>query len=128
LGLVWGVVIVYCAPLFIWWIMPVLAGLLFSVLLAVWTSGPRLGRWMRAWGLLLTPEESNVPAELAAVHRCAPFVIDAAASEPAHRVPEPAPLRMEATMPVYLRFGAVVGAVAPQLTPPDPLSRVEVRY
>ena len=133
LGIVWGAVILYCAPRFIWWIMPVLAGLLFSVLLAVWTSGPKLGRWMRTWGLLLTPEETNVPAELAAVHRAAPFVINTA-SEPAHRVPEPAPLRMEASPPVYLRlrdaFSAVshVGTVAPQLTPPDPLHRVEVRY
>jgi membrane glycosyltransferase len=133
LGLVWGAVILYCAPRFIWWIMPVLAGLLFSVLLAVWTSGPKLGRWTRSWGLLLTPEETNVPPELAAVHRCAPFVIDDAA-EPTHRVPGLAPLRMEAQPPVYLRlrdaFGAVrqVAAVAPQLAAPEPLSRVEVRY
>jgi hypothetical protein len=88
---------------------------------------------MRSWGLLLTPEETNVPAELAAVHRAAPFRIDAAA-EPAHRLPEPAPLRMEATPPVYLRlrdaFGAVprVAAVAPQLTPPDPLAVARLRY
>jgi membrane glycosyltransferase len=133
LGIVWGAVILYCAPRFIWWIMPVLAGLLFSVLLAVWTSGPKLGRWMRSLGLLLTPEETDVPPELAAVHRCAPFVIDDAV-EPTHRVPEPAPLRMEPQPPVYLRigdaFGAVsqVAAVTPQLTSPDPLSRAEVRY
>jgi membrane glycosyltransferase len=133
LGLVWGAVILYCAPRFIWWIMPVLAGLLFSVLLAVWTSGPKLGRRLRRWGILLTPEETNVPPELAAVHRCAPFVIEVA-GEPTHRLPEPAPLRMEASPPVYLRlrdaWGAVpqVAAVAPQLTPPDPLSRVEVTH
>jgi membrane glycosyltransferase len=132
LGVVWGAVILYCAPRFIWWIMPVLAGLLFSVFLAVWTSGPKLGRWMRTWGLLLTPEETKVPPELAAVHRAAPFKVDPA-DEPRHRVPEPAPLRMEASPPVYLRlrdaFGAVprVAAAAPQLTPPPPLNPTEVK-
>jgi membrane glycosyltransferase len=126
LGLVWGAVILELAPRFIWWIMPVLAGLLFSVFLAVWTSGPALGRRMRKWGLLLTPEETHTPRELAAVHGAPPLVIDAAA-EPAMSVPELAPLRMEAAPAVYLG-GSAIGALtlaapaAPALVaPPDPL-------
>jgi membrane glycosyltransferase len=126
LGLIWGAVIYECAPRFIWWIMPVLAGLLFSVLLAVWTSGPRLGRWMRRWGFLLTPEETHTPRELAAVHGAAPFVIDAVIDARAVRVPELAPLRMDAAPVVYIGQRAIgsltrVAPPAPALPPPDPL-------
>jgi len=128
LGLIWGTVIWELAPSFIWWIMPVLAGLLFSVFLAVWTSGPNLGRWMRRWGLLLTPEETHTPRELAAVHGAHPLVIDAAAAEPAMRVPQPAPLRMEPAPAAYLGLSSAIGAltqVAPDapalVVPPDPL-------
>jgi membrane glycosyltransferase len=127
LGLVWGAVIYECAPRFIWWIMPVLAGLLFSVLLAVWTSGPRLGRWMRRWGFLLTPEETHTPRELVAVHGAAPFVMEAAVGEPALCVPELAPLRMDAAPAVYIGQRAIgsltrVAPAAPALVPPpDPL-------
>jgi membrane glycosyltransferase len=93
LGVVWGAVILECAPRFIWWIMPVLAGLLLSVFLAVWTSGPRLGPLLRRWGLLLTPEETQMPKELAAVHSGPALKLDGA-PEPTVRVPAPAPLRM----------------------------------
>lgn len=126
LGLVWGAVIFECAPRFIWWIMPVLAGLLFSVLLAVWTSGPMLGRRMRRWGLLLTPEETDPPRELAAVHGAGALGLDAG-KEPTMRVPELAPLRMEASVPVYLRlrytFAALPQVPVPvaSLVPTDPV-------
>jgi membrane glycosyltransferase len=126
LGLTWGAVIYECAPRFIWWIMPVLAGLLFSVLLAVWTSGPRLGRWMKRWGFLLTPEETDTPRELAAVHNNGPFMI-VDAIEPALRVPELAPLRMDAQPAVYIGQRAIgnLARVAPQASelapPPDPV-------
>ena len=127
LGLVWGAVILACAPRFIWWIMPVLAGLLCSVFLAVWTSGPTLGRRMRRWGFLLTPEETQTPRELAAVHGAAAFGGDATI-EPAMSVPPLAPLRMEAAPPLYIGLRATIGALtqvapaAPALVPPpDPL-------
>jgi membrane glycosyltransferase len=126
LGLVWGAVILACAPRFIWWIMPVLAGLLFSVFLAVWTSGPTLGCRMRRWGLLLTPEETQTPRELAAVHGAQPIALDAAI-EPAMSVPALAPLRMEAAPRVYIGLGDTIGVLtqaapaAPALVPPpDP--------
>ena len=133
LGLVWGAVILYCAPDFIWWILPVILGLILSVLLAVWTSGPRLGRGARAWGLLVTPEETDTPPELAALQHADSLAIDGA-PEVLHRVPEPAPLRMECSVPVYIGFGNTMGSLpqiavaAPELTPPGPLSRVEVRH
>jgi len=67
LGLVWGAVILWFAPRYIWWLLPVLAGLVLSVPLTMLTSHAGAGQWLRRRGLLLTPEESQPPAELAAL-------------------------------------------------------------
>jgi len=67
LGIVWGAVIIWLAPRFIWWMMPVLAGLLLSALLTVVSSRAGVGLALRRMGLLLTPEESSPPPELAAM-------------------------------------------------------------
>ncbi|MDQ2779743.1 MAG: hypothetical protein M3Y32_09320, partial [Pseudomonadota bacterium] len=40
-----------------WWLAPVALPLLLSWPLAVWAASPRLGRMLRRFGLLLTPEE-----------------------------------------------------------------------
>jgi membrane glycosyltransferase len=64
LGLVWGGVILAISPRYIWWLLPILAGLLLSVPLTMMTSRASVGRWMRRRGLLLTPEETNPPPEL----------------------------------------------------------------
>jgi membrane glycosyltransferase len=69
LGLVWGAVILWLAPRFIWWMMPVLAGLLLSAFLTVVSSRSDVGVWLRRHRLLMTPEESAPPPELAALHR-----------------------------------------------------------
>ena len=65
LGLVWGAVILWIAPRYIWWLMPVLAGLVLSVPLTMLTSRAGAGKWMRRHGLLVTPEETHPPHELA---------------------------------------------------------------
>jgi len=65
LGLIWGAAILLMAPRYIWWMMPILSGLILSVPLTMLTSRASVGRWMRRRGLLLTPEETNTPAELA---------------------------------------------------------------
>jgi membrane glycosyltransferase len=67
LGLVWGAVILWLAPRYIWWLLPVLAGLVLSVPLTMLTSRAGAGQWTRRHGLLLTPEESQPPPELAAL-------------------------------------------------------------
>lgn len=101
LGVVWGAVILLFAPRFIWWMAPVLLGLLAGVPLTVWTSRLSLGQRLRARGYFLTPEETEPPRELLAVESLdgesmrtaglpAPHV-DAAHALPAH-----SPLRMEA--------------------------------
>jgi membrane glycosyltransferase len=67
LGLGWGATILLLAPRYIWWLMPILSGLVLSVPLTMLTSRTSVGQWMRRRGLLLTPEETNTPPELAAL-------------------------------------------------------------
>jgi membrane glycosyltransferase len=69
LGLIWGAAILMLAPRFIWWMMPVLAGLLLSAFVTVISSRVDVGVALRRHGLLLTPEETTPPAELAAMQR-----------------------------------------------------------
>ena len=69
LGLIWGVLILMLAPRFIWWMMPVLAGLLLSAFVTMISSRVDVGLALRRHGLLLTPEESAPPPELAAMKR-----------------------------------------------------------
>jgi membrane glycosyltransferase len=59
LGLLWGGAILALAPKFIWWMMPVLAGMLIAVPFTVLTSRASLGRALRERGWLLTPEETR---------------------------------------------------------------------
>ncbi|HUN71363.1 MAG TPA: glucans biosynthesis glucosyltransferase MdoH [Steroidobacteraceae bacterium] len=68
IGIVWGAVILTFAPRYIWWLLPVLAGMVLAVPLTVITSHTGAGLWLRKHRLLLTPEESEPPAELAALH------------------------------------------------------------
>lgn len=48
----------------LWWLAPVLAGLVLGAPLAVVTSRAGPGLWTRRLGLFLTPEEMRPPAEL----------------------------------------------------------------
>jgi membrane glycosyltransferase len=57
------------------WLAPIALPLLAAAPLAVATSDPRLGKWLRARGVLLVPEESAAPAELRMARALA--VIDA---------------------------------------------------
>ena len=130
LGLAWGAVILWFAPRYIWWLLPVLAGLVLSAPLTMLTSRAGAGQWLRRRRLLLTPEESQPPQELAALtaRLAQPLFIDTpmaelceptkpnaelidgitvtatTAAQPAEVVVPPrSPLRMEAAAPVYLR-------------------------
>ena len=47
----------FVAPDMAWWLAPIALPLLLSWPLAVWAASPRLGRALRRFGLLLTPEE-----------------------------------------------------------------------
>src|SRR6185312_7646781 len=69
IGLVWGAVILAIAPRYIWWMSPILLGLLLSVPLTMLTSLSSAGIWARKHRLLLTPEETEPPPELAALEQ-----------------------------------------------------------
>ncbi len=67
IGLTWGALILEFAPRYIGWLLPVIAGMVLSVPLTMLTSRVAPGQWLRRHRLLLTPEESDPPAELAAL-------------------------------------------------------------
>ena len=124
IGLVWGGVILAIAPRYIWWMSPILGGLLLSVPLTMLTSLSSAGVWMRKRGLLMTPEESDTPPELQALEKMMaaggfgaeaveatggeagkpieqPATVRIVSSE--QSVPERMPLPMEASVLKYLR-------------------------
>src|SRR6201996_449186 len=85
LGPAWGTTIFLLAPRYIWWMMPILSGLVLSSLLTMLTSRASVGRWMRRHGLLLTPEETNTPPEWVALEQRL-----ANPPAPPKRIPRPA--------------------------------------
>ncbi len=123
-GIAWGAVILAFAPRYIWWLLPVLAGMVLAVPLTVLTSRTGAGLWLRKHRLLLTPEETEPPAELAALQaRLAAGAVTAGEALPAagggvsgngasggpdgtsdssSSVPERVPLPMQAQPPRYL--------------------------
>ena len=97
IGVVWGLLILKLAPRYTGWLAPVLLGMVLSVPLTMLTSSASIGRWLRRRRLLLTPEESDPPAELAELRRRLERPASSGsgpAEEPAPRVPPRAPLDM----------------------------------
>jgi hypothetical protein len=124
IGLVWGAAILAIAPRYIWWMSPILAGLLLSVPLTMLTSLSSAGIWARKHRLLLTPEETEPPPELvdlehlmanggimsvppggpgASLGNLSDQSNSIRVKLPAHSVPEREPLSMEAAAVRYLR-------------------------
>ena len=69
LALTWIGVILVSSAAFQWWLSPVLAGLLLAAPISAWTSRARLGRWFKARGLFLIPEEHTPPPVLLEAQR-----------------------------------------------------------
>ncbi|MGH8268802.1 MAG: glucans biosynthesis glucosyltransferase MdoH, partial [Steroidobacteraceae bacterium] len=65
IGIAWGALILAFAPRYIWWLLPVLAGMVLAVPLTVISSRTGAGLWLRKHRLLMTPEETEPPMELA---------------------------------------------------------------
>jgi membrane glycosyltransferase len=102
LGLAWGAAILVLAPAFIWWMLPVVAGMLLSVPFTVLTSRADLGRALRARGLLLTPEETAAPPEIAALAAHVPLTAPPAGQQVALQTPPRMPMAMVARAPAYI--------------------------
>jgi membrane glycosyltransferase len=64
IGLACGCFMWRLEPELFWWFTPVLAGMVLSIPLSVFTSRRHLGARARALGIFLTPEETAPPAEL----------------------------------------------------------------
>jgi membrane glycosyltransferase len=108
IGLSWGTVVLLLAPKFIWWMAPVLIGMLVAIPLAVLSSRTSLGRNLRRLGLFLTPEELSPPPEMAAALRgLTPAQLTAEAGDISATVPQPSTLRMEPRPLVYITQRAV---------------------
>jgi membrane glycosyltransferase len=123
LGLAWGAAILLMAPRYIWWMMPILSGLILAPALTMMTSRSSVGRWLRRRGLLLTPEETNTPPELVALET-AMAAGEAPTSEPVAKldVSLPAPTLAAPTpaaifAPVTAAAGATTLIRAPALPP-----------
>ena len=71
LALTWIGIILVSSASFQWWLSPVLAGLLLAVPLSAWTSRAAPGRWLKARGIFLIPEEQTQPPVLAEADRYA---------------------------------------------------------
>ena len=63
-GLVWGVSSLILFPAFFWWLSPVIAGLVLSVPVSIFTSKASYGRRARELGIFVTPEETDPTPEL----------------------------------------------------------------
>ena len=64
LGAGWTVLAVYISPVFAAWMSPILAGLMLSAPVSVWTSRARHGKALARHGILCTPEELEPPTVL----------------------------------------------------------------
>jgi membrane glycosyltransferase len=94
LGLLWGAIMLRTAPQFFWWLTPVLAGLICSIPLTVWTSRIAAGERLRRWGLLLTPEETAPPPELLRLRQAeGEILLPAPAGAAGSAAPPPVTLR-----------------------------------
>jgi membrane glycosyltransferase len=105
IGLVWGSLILWLAPDFIWWMSPVILGMIISVPFTVFTSRASLGLALRRHGWLLTPEETRQPPELAAAEAARALTPNAAVDFEPLAVPPRSPLAMVAATPSYLSVG-----------------------
>lgn len=61
LGGAWTALAINISPVFAAWMAPILAGLLLSIPVSVWTSRARYGKALAGHGILSTPEELDPP-------------------------------------------------------------------
>lgn len=57
-ALVWGAVTFYYTPIFFWWLMPILTGLVLSAPIARYSSSLTLGKWARRNSIFVCPSET----------------------------------------------------------------------
>lgn len=122
----WGVLLLVAAPDRVWWVTPVLAGLVLAVPVTVWSSRGSVGVTLRNAGILVTPEES-LPDPVIGVAEDAERVNAAVLAAPVSTIeepPGPPPPRLAPMEPAPLdhwppRRALGQGATAAQDVPAD---------
>ena len=96
IGVAWFTLIWSTAPDYLWWLLPVIAGLMMSIPVAVLSSRVSVGEWTMSQGLFLTPEETAPPPILrrlfSAVREPAPVTAEASSlieTPPVRETPMP---------------------------------------
>jgi membrane glycosyltransferase len=69
LGIAWAALVAWLNPIFLFWMAPILASLIFIIPLSVFSSRVTLGRKAYHARLFRIPEETQPPAELQATRR-----------------------------------------------------------
>lgn len=69
LGIGWGALIYLVNPVFFVWMSPIVAGLVLSIPLSVWSSRVSLGEGAKKLGLFLTPVDITPAAELLSLEK-----------------------------------------------------------
>ncbi|SAI69393.1 Glucans biosynthesis glucosyltransferase H [Bordetella ansorpii] len=64
LGLAWGALVAWLNPVFLWWMLPILAAWLLIIPISVYSSRTALGVKTFNDGLFRIPEETHAPREL----------------------------------------------------------------
>lgn len=59
LAVAWGAVTFIYAPIFFWWLTPILTGLVLSAPIVRYSSSPSAGKWMRRKQIFLCPSETE---------------------------------------------------------------------
>ena len=83
IGIAWAAFVYTLNPEFLWWLLPVAGALALSIPISVFSSRVAAGRALRAQGLFLIPEETQMPPVLRRLRRylrlspLAPDFIDA---------------------------------------------------
>ncbi|MGB3611008.1 MAG: glucans biosynthesis glucosyltransferase MdoH [Cellvibrio sp.] len=58
-AIAWGAVTYIYAPIFFWWLMPILTGLVLSAPIVRYSSSPSMGKWLRRQHVFLCPSETE---------------------------------------------------------------------
>jgi len=69
IGLAWGLTVLQMDPASFWWFFPVVAGMMLSIPLSVFTSRTAWGTRAREAGFFLTPEETTPPPEIVSLRK-----------------------------------------------------------
>ena len=63
----WGVAVYWLAPLYLWWLLPIVGALALAIPISVFSSRVSLGRALRRARMFVIPEEAEPPQELQTV-------------------------------------------------------------